>query len=322
MHKLGFGGKSQKKSRGTAQSANAFGALHDEDAAPKTPTPTPAEDFSPIAEAPLAATAESPTLEEQNNKREEGWSAVQSRRQPRARTSTVISPVQNEYRPMEPDWVDPTKVNWRETRGQPTTLIGTARRFNGTLGRAPSRGTRRTTTQRHNGHSTIHGIPLSALYAGIITWHLDKRPCLDPSILASDSRIFTDQDGLRWLRKGRYWVIIARTRETVTEAPIYSYGDKGLTGKDPSVVDFEEFNSVRPPNVVDFTNQSPNQEVLQIEWLEKDDEKLRATIVVHVTEAITRSINVGEVRVVGGMTGPSTATFVRRVREVVGTVRK
>ncbi|KAK4549443.1 hypothetical protein LTR36_006440 [Oleoguttula mirabilis] len=154
------------------------------------------------------------------------------------------------------------------------------------------------------GPRTRNGILHANLTPGTIIWRWDIRPCLSKSIPDSDTRIIKKKDGSRWLKKGRYWLIVDCTKKQVWEIPLYTNNNTGL--KNVARQAWRDYLSIRPKNVSasEFINQSPANPVCAIDWLDDGDEQLRGkcmrtTMVAHFTEVFRRDINDEPVRVVG-----------------------
>lgn len=145
-------------------------------------------------------------------------------------------------------------------------------------------------------------------------WREAYHPCTDPNIRRDDDKVWFDEEGIMWYRKGRYWVVTGRSRDNVTEVRIFTYNDTGLRKK--KVETHHHYNSIKPPNVENFVNQSPGQKVLEIGW-QKHGENWRNTMVLQVSTPTTRSIDIGS-RIVGGLDDESTNEVIRRTKEFIG----
>ncbi|KAK4549445.1 hypothetical protein LTR36_006442 [Oleoguttula mirabilis] len=178
------------------------------------------------------------------------------------------------------------------------------------IGKSVRHGTRRSNgftanTRLMRGRRTRSGVAFADQNPGSCVWHYDYRPVLHRNIGEGDPQfkyIIQAPDGSKWIKKGRFWIIIARTRYTVTEVPVYSYDDTGLENKPETK---SEYPSLKALKIVDdklFVNQSPENPVLAFEAMRNPDEEMRATMMVHYTEAITRDVDVDDLRYVGNIT--------------------
>ncbi|KAI7230972.1 hypothetical protein KC330_g6660 [Hortaea werneckii] len=156
------------------------------------------------------------------------------------------------------------------------------------------------------GPRTKSGVLHANLKGGTIIWHWDIRPYKSKLIPDRNSRIFVKDDGSKWLKKGRYWLIVGRTEETLWEVPIYTDGNTGLA-KVPGH-NKREYFSIRPKHMQSesFVNQSPTNEVVSVDWMASGEEKLRGqklreTMVAHFHEVFARDINEEPIRVVGAI---------------------
>ncbi|KAI7217193.1 hypothetical protein KC333_g4366 [Hortaea werneckii] len=191
--------------------------------------------------------------------------------------------------PWMSDWRNPDKLTLRERIASATTI---------------RKSTAKWTWKP--GPRTKSGVLHANLKEGTIIWHWDIRPYKGKLIPDSDSRIFFKDDGSKWLKKGRYWLIVGRTEEKLWEVPIYTNGNTGLA-KVPSPQKKEYF-SIRPKHVQleSFVNQSPTNLFVSVDWMgEREDQlrgqKLRETMVAHFHEVFARDINEEPIRVVGAI---------------------
>ncbi|KAI7184738.1 hypothetical protein KC363_g7553 [Hortaea werneckii] len=167
----------------------------------------------------------------------------------------------------------------------------------------------RTSTRKWTwkpGPRTKGGVLHADLKEGTIVWHWDIRPCESDFIPDSDKRVFFKTDGSKWLKKGRYWLIVGRTDEKLWEIPIYTNGNTGLA-KVPGQ-NKREYFSIRPKHVQreSFVNQSPTNQVVSVAWMADAEDQLRVqrlreTMVAHFHEVFIRDINEEPIRVVGAI---------------------
>ncbi|KAK3707726.1 hypothetical protein LTR37_011903 [Vermiconidia calcicola] len=198
-------------------------------------------------------------------------------------------------------------TNWRARAPE----VEEARHAVGTIGQVPTRvgesGRSRMTC--NFGPRTIDGVLHADQTAGAILWHPDVRRCPDPKKVPKGWKAY-QENGVWWMWKGRYWLVVESDKAHVWEAPVFTNNDKGL-----SRVDQErrrEYMSVRPKHIdpQHFNNQSPTNEVLSIEYMKYRDAQLegklvRTTMVVHCTEVRKRPINHSPLRLVGAMSAAS-----------------
>lgn len=124
---------------------------------------------------------------------------------------------------------------------------------------------------------------------------------------------------MRYLEKGRYWLIFKSTEKRVWEAPIYTNNDTGLKNKAKNT--WHEYFALRPKEVElddyinesgyarDFIDQSTVNKVLRVGWMADEVDKhksmklrkMRLTMVVHFTEIEARSIDRDDVVIVGAL---------------------
>ncbi|KAI6868789.1 hypothetical protein KC323_g2946 [Hortaea werneckii] len=167
----------------------------------------------------------------------------------------------------------------------------------------------RTSTRKWTwkpGPRTRGGVLHADLKEGTIVWHWDIRRCESDFIPDSDKRVFFKDDGSKWLKKGRYWLIVGRTDEKLWEIPIYTNSNTGLArvaGRNK-----REYFSIRPKHVQsgDFVNQSPTNQVVSVDWMADGEDQvrgqqLRETMVAHFYEVFARDINEEPIRVVGAI---------------------
>ncbi|KAI7660603.1 hypothetical protein KC318_g9979 [Hortaea werneckii] len=169
------------------------------------------------------------------------------------------------------------------------------------------------------GPRTKGGILHGDLKEGTIVWHWDIRPCESDFIPDSDKRVFFKSDGSKWLKKGRYWLIVGRTEETLWEVPIYTNGNTGLS-KVPGR-NKREYFSIRPKHVQSesFVNQSPTNDFVSVDWMASGEDKLRGqqlreTMVAHFHEVFARDINEEPIRVVGAIRKEDTQAACEKVK--------
>lgn len=302
-------GKTSKKAKGAAATANAYASLCDDAESLNNDAlagDEPVENTQTLLNDTNGACAE-PTARDYGALAgtadiDGDWTVAGTHRNRNRDQTHTANPVS-----------DVRQVNWRAPNGG---TLATRQNIGRTIGTQRTRVTQQSRMTYRGGPRTRNGILLADIYPGVIMWRYDKRPCLDPNIKNDDPRVFFDGDGMKWLRKGRFWVVIYRCRDHVTELPIYTYNDKGLEKKPEAVK--ANYNSIKPPNTTNYVNQSPNQKVLDIGWVKSATENLRKTMVVHVTEPISRDIDV-ESRVVGGLNGEALKEILCRAKEPVGT---
>ena len=85
------------------------------------------------------------------------------------------------------------------------------------------------------------------------------------------------------LEKKRYFLVVGRMPGTLVECPIFTYGGEGLRGRNRDT--WREYCSIRSLNVPveGFMNQSPNNQVLDVEW-EKGSFQVKQSAVVRLSE--------------------------------------
>ncbi|GAB1741988.1 hypothetical protein NU219Hw_g7385t1 [Hortaea werneckii] len=200
------------------------------------------------------------------------------------------------------DWRKPDKLTLRERIASATTIR-----------KSTMKGTWKP------GPRTKSGVLHANLKEGTIIWHWDIRPYNGGLIPDNDSRIFFKDDGSKWLKKGRYWLIVGRTEEKLWEVPIYTNGNTGLV-KVPSPQKKEYF-SIRPKHVhsESFVNQSPTNEFVSVDWMASGEDqlrgqKLRETMVAHFHEVFVRDINEEPIRVIGAIRKEDTWAACEKAR--------
>lgn len=172
------------------------------------------------------------------------------------------------------------------------------------------------------GLKTLSGVAFAEQNPGAVVWHWDHRPVLNRTMFEDDPQfkyLMKAPDNSLWIKKGRSWIIVARPKHTVTEISIYSYDDEGL-GKKLEEVKWE-YLSVKAPKIVDnkpFVNQSSDNSILDISTMKNPDEELRASMVAHYVEAITRDIDVDELRYVGDISFSAREMLQRYVKDHIG----
>ena len=199
------------------------------------------------------------------------------------------TPVSKSFAPWMSDWRKPDRRTICERIAGATTI--------------------RTSTKNWTwkpGPRTKGGILHADLKEGTIVWHWDVRPCESDFIPDSDKRVFFTSDGSKWLKKGRYWLIVGRTEETLWEVPIYTNGNTGLA-KVPGH-NKREYFIIRPKHVQSesFVNQSPTNDFVSVDWMADGEDKLRGqklreTMVAHFHEVFARDIDEEPIRVVGAI---------------------
>ncbi|KAK5127691.1 hypothetical protein LTR08_004336 [Meristemomyces frigidus] len=197
-----------------------------------------------------------------------------------------------------------------------TTYIGKSVRF------VPRNSTGCSFDRFMRGPKTKSGVAFAEQNPASCVWHWDYRPVLKRMISVTDPEykfLITAPDGSVWFKKGRFWIIVARTKYTVTEVPIYTYDNHGLENKLEEVK--WEYLSLKPLKIVSdqlFVNQVPSHPVLEITSTKDPQEKLRATMVVHYTEIITRNVNVDDLRYVGEISDAANETLQDYVKKHIG----
>ncbi|KAK3714043.1 hypothetical protein LTR37_008072 [Vermiconidia calcicola] len=220
------------------------------------------------------------------------------------------------------DW---TKVKSKKVKPapvQPVSQLKTSSYYNKGIGRSAATFMQSTNWRARDpevdeasrmtcnfGPRTIDGVLHADQTAGAILWHPDVRRCPNPNDVPSGWKAY-QENGVWWMWKGRYWLVVESDKAHVWEAPVFTNNDKGL-----SRVDQErrrEYMSVRPKHIdpQHFKNQSPTNEVLSIEYMKYRDAQLegklvRTTMVVHCTEVRKRPINHSPLRLVGALSAAS-----------------
>lgn len=167
----------------------------------------------------------------------------------------------------------------------------------------------------------------NVLYAnqrpGVLVWHWDLREWPD-SWTPSEKYAWYGPDGKKYYRRGRYWIIIAVSDFDVWEIPIYTNNDRGLKGTPRNR--WIEYHSLRQShvNAATFKNQSPENQILEIDWMEDEHLKItnmRTTMCAHWTEMKKRSIDEDELRVVGALSKKETDWVCPKVLKRAGVLR-
>lgn len=260
---------------------------------------TPAKTFNtqPSSDAPVS--------EGETNCNTHDWQLVSRSRQ----RGSDEPPIERTNRP-----TDVTSVDWnaekqrrRRTVHSPLTQISLN----------SGRYSERRRPEHRTGARTRDGIPLSDIRPGVMLFRFDIRPSIT-NTKPDDRKLVFDFEGVQWLRKGRYWLVLSFHGDHIIELPIYTFNDQGLKQKSAWAKEF--YNSVKPPWAVDFVNQSPNQQMLEIESLERIDESLRTTMCVNVSEPIARTVDADwGSRLVGRLSNMATEELLRRAKAFVGT---
>lgn len=172
------------------------------------------------------------------------------------------------------------------------------------------------------GPRTMAGVLHADQKLGSIVFRWDIREYDSAKIEDSDSRIFY-KDGVRHLKKGRYWLIVKSTGKRVWEAPIYTNNNTGL--KHVARHTWKEYFSLRPKEVrpEEFTNQSPSNKVLNIDWMKVDEKTmrgraLRLTMIVHFKGIVARSVEQEDVRLVGALCAADNQVALDKAKEFMG----
>lgn len=167
------------------------------------------------------------------------------------------------------------------------------------------------------GPRTFDGIPFTDIRPGTMIFHYDVRPILGKEPVGDDRKLVFEVEKSKWLRKGRFWLVVSFHDDHIVEVPIYTYNDTGLERKPDRVKEY--YNSVKAPWSTEFTNHSPNQKVLGIDSLRNQDESLRETMVVNVTEPVSHTVDADwNRRVVGRLSKESTEELLQRVKSFIG----
>ncbi|KAK5124937.1 hypothetical protein LTR85_001127 [Meristemomyces frigidus] len=161
---------------------------------------------------------------------------------------------------------------------------------------------------------------------GTIVFRWDVRPFPSKKVPDTDPRIFY-QNGTRYLKKGRYWLVVKATGKTVWEAPIYTNNDTGLLLVPRKF--WKQYFSLLPHGMPleGFKNQSPSNKVASIDWMSVDEKdgtmrgrKMRNTMVVHFSEIMVRSIDLADVRIVGALSDFTTSYACEKARDFVSAL--
>ena len=141
---------------------------------------------------------------------------------------------------------------------------------------------------------------------GNVVFHWDIRPYPSRNIPDSDPRIWYDEEGVRCLKKGRYWLIVKVTAKKVCEIPIYTKGDTGLANVDPAR--WSHYICLRPYGVSkeDYKPQNPDAKYFSMGWIHGVDQSMRGgmmrhTMIARYTEVKARAHEVKDMRLVGGL---------------------
>lgn len=294
----------------TARTSNAFEALGVEDAADEPQQqacPTPEPPNQPEA-ARITEQLSNITITEEsssdNETVEDGYQTQRRNRRYRHTTTTI-----------GPDGIP--DGNWNTHRG----ANAGAQSIRTTRTRRYGASSRRTTYVR--GLRTRSGVGFAEQNPGVIVWHWDHRVIHNHGNTSESDPIrkflIQGPDGGWWIKKGRYWIIVSRTRYTVTEIPLYTYDDEGLKNKINEIK--WEYLSVKPIRTTNgrlFSNQNPDNPVLEIASMKREEEEMRATMVARFTEPFTRDVDVDDLRYVGNLSFQAAMTLVEKVKGNIG----
>lgn len=173
------------------------------------------------------------------------------------------------------------------------------------------------------GRRTKHfNILYSSINVGGIYYHEAIAPYEGDAknIPPEDQKFIAWVNGEPFYKKARYWIVIARTRDTVTEVPIYTFNGKALAGKDPKT--WWEYFVVCPLGVdpKSLRNWCETNPVLEISFLDEDGAMSKKSMVAHVTEIRTRKIDVKGVKHTGQLKAESTRVVVEAAVSSLGKV--
>lgn len=164
-------------------------------------------------------------------------------------------------------------------------------------------------------------ILFSSIKVGGIYYHEAIAPYEgDPeNIPPEDQKFISLINGEPFYKKARYWIVIARTRDTVTEVPIYTFNGKGLANKDPKT--WWEYFVVCPLGVdpQSLRNWCEANPVLEISF-NGAGAMTKKTMFAHVTEIRTRKIDVKGVKHVGELKSESAKVVVAAATSSLGKV--
>lgn len=234
---------------------------------------------------------------------EGGWEVHKNRRYGRKHTTAARSSI------------PPVDWNTHKAETTRTTYIGkSVRKYQASVGTGKTRFV--------HGFRTRSGVPYAQQSPGKVVWHRDYRNLVGRNVAPADieyKHLVTASDGSQWIKKSRYFVILARTKHTVPEVPVYSYDDCGLENKKDDVEG--EYLSLKAPKLTEdtsFVNQIPEHPVLEVASLAKRDEVMRATKVVHYTEVVSRDIDVEDLRLVADISCEANETLQKYVKGHLG----
>ena len=320
--KLKLSNRKATKEEGKIQNAFALleghhnGSGNDNGPASTTNVPIPAKKEPTLdADGRRAGPSRIATItEEVNHADANSWRSFKTRDQagPQKEPLTAHPPVTANG--SSAPWL--TTTNWRERDPKAQKARAEAAR---TIGKTHNTfKSRRSRMTYKAGPRTIGGVLFADQIPGAVTWHWDERPYNQIGKPTGRYRIFKKADGTQWMQKGRYWVIVEVVDdEKVYEVPIYSNNDTGLRSVKPKF--WKDYFSLCPQHIdpKDFHNQSPENEVLEMIWMELGDDELerklvRTTMVVHWSEIRERSIDIQELRLVGKMAPKSTEILLAR----------
>ena len=223
---------------------------------------------------------------------EDGWTKIQERTASK-QAADVEAP------PSKEPWYE--KDDWRQRTA--ADVKSDAARFAGSSKIWKAHTGKYTCT---GGPSTRAGVKFADQVPGTIIFRPDIRPYKSDKIPDTDERILY-KDNVRYLVKGRYWLIVKTTRKNVWEVPIYTNGNTGVRRKNRNT--WWEYFSLRPFGVgpKGFHNQSPDNRVFSVGWVDEEKaglrgQAMRLTMVVHFTEVHKRAMDHEDVRIVAALT--------------------
>ncbi|KAF2766633.1 hypothetical protein EJ03DRAFT_174720 [Teratosphaeria nubilosa] len=157
----------------------------------------------------------------------------------------------------------------------------------------------RLTSWTAGGLRNERGELLANQVPGAIVYHEETRRNKTDKIPDGDPRV-SYRNGVRYVIKGRYWLIVKRTEKNVWECPIYSNNNTGLELVEHGL--WSQYASLVPkgqdPHT--FKNQSPGNKMVIIDWMDSDRNRhIRDTAAVHLAGAVQRPVDRADMKVVG-----------------------
>ena len=121
--------------------------------------------------------------------------------------------------------------------------------------------------------------------------------------------------GGQLLEKRRLFLIVGQVRGRLMECPIFTYGGKGISGREKETL--PEYCSIRPLRVPveGFKNQSPSNKVLDWDWVEWAGQ-MRKSMVVRLSDPTWRDKGT-RVEVVGAISSGALQYAAERVDELM-----